>query len=157
MTSSENLRSSSELVQKITFFNTRGQEGLSVYVKEEAGYSLCDVDKDGETDFIVKVGDVNKGGIEITYYDKNKTPLQTALVSINENRATLDVIQLYSGGELRAWLGGGKESWSKCFSRRMSSPHGIAMTLVAGAFSGIGALSVGIGGALSCVVYNNHN
>lgn len=155
MTPIEGLRSSSsEQEKKLTFFDVREKEGISVYIKEERGYSLCDVDNDGETDFIVKVGPVTSRGTEVIYYDKNKNPLQIALVSIDGNRASLDVVNSYGNPDLRALFGGGRESWKECFERRMSSAHGIVMVLVAGAISGVGALGVGIGGALSCALYD---
>lgn len=139
---------------KVTFFNVRGEEGLSVILRKEGDFELCDVDKDGVTDFLIKVNSVSSKGTELTYYDKNRTPLQTVLVNIDGGVATLDVLNVYQQESMRAWFGGGSESWSSCFSRRMGSAHGIAMTLIAGAFSGGAALAVGVGGALSCVVYN---
>lgn len=139
---------------KVTFFNVRGEEGLSVILRKEGDFELCDVDKDGVTDFLIKVNSVSSKGAELTYYDKNRTPLQTVLVNINGGVATLDVLKVYQQESMRAWFGGGNESWGSCFSRRMGSPLGISMTLIAGAFSGGAALAVGVGGALSCVLYN---
>lgn len=152
----ENLRGSSVEGQasKITFYNVRGEEGLSVILRKEGDFDLCDVDKDGVTDFSIKVNSVSNKGTELTYYDKNRAPLQTVLVKINGGVATMDVLKVYQQDSLKAWFGGGSESWSSCFSRRMGSAHGISMLLIAGAFSGGSALAVGVGGALSCVVYN---
>lgn len=141
--------------QKVTFYNVRGEEGLSVYLNENGDLFSCDVDKDGSTDFFIKSTVVSENKTQATYYSKDKKPLQTVLITTDGNTSTIDVIKIYPNSEARAFWGGGKESWGQCFSRRMGSPHGIIMS-IASAYvpGGGGPVAVAIGGALSCVLYN---
>jgi lipoprotein len=147
---------------KLTFYTTTGEKGLSVYLKTEGAYVQCDVDKDGCPDFFMTTKTVSANETELTYYNKEKTPLQTVLIRISDARATVDVIKVYPANateehakaELRAWFGGGRETWGQCFSRRMGSPAGITMNIIAGFVGSEGPVGVGIGAALSCVVYN---
>ncbi|PNE25294.1 hypothetical protein BHU16_02280 [Tannerella sp. oral taxon 808] len=147
---------------ELTFYSTTGEKGLSVYLKTEGAYVQCDVDKDGCPDFFMTTKAVSANETELTYYNKEKTPLQTVLIRISDARAMVDVIKVYPANateehakaELRAWFGGGNESWSDCFSRRMGSPHGIVMTIAAGFVGPDGSAAVGVGAALSCVIYN---
>ena len=105
---------------------------------------------------------VSANETELTYYNKEKTPLQTVLIRISDTKATVDVIKVYPANateehakaELRAWFGGGRETWGRCFSRRMGSSTGITMTIIAGFVGPEGPAGIGIGAALSCVVYN---
>lgn len=147
-------RNNSERSFEVDFLNDTDKSMLSFYLTdcEENRLYACDVDKNGTKDFYVQF--VNDDFSQFYYLDREQKVLQKCAFTRNsDGEFIIEVLESYIQ-QTRALWGGGSESWSNCFSRRMGSATGVAMAIAAGFIGPEGTAAVAAGGALSCLLYN---
>ncbi len=144
-------RSEGENVFNVTFQDDDETSPLNLTLTQNGSEYGCDVNKNGEPDFFIKVIDSETGVYQ--YLNKNKEPLQE--FSLTENKDshefTLNIIKLFDNPTLMP--SSRAESLSDCFSRRMGSTTGILLTITTAFLGPEGPAAVAAGAALSCAIW----
>ncbi|GEM_PF-4159160 len=149
---STSTRSTALKSYNVNFTNEKGESMLhfNMITAEDTDLYGCDVDDDENSEFYVQF--LNSGVHEFYYLDSQKKKLQKCSLDRKDNeKFVINVLEQYL---MPSYVSTRTESWGDCFTRRMGSPLGVGMSVIAGFIGPEGTAAVAIGGALSCLLYD---